>query len=686
MADRAQSRYDRDMGIGRRTHIDRRTFVVRLAAAGCALGLGVLAHPTTTRVAGAQAVAGAPVPVRVGELAQEGADFRGGLAEGVRLPGAGGTWSVEADRPGGRFTSEPLRTEFPCSHVGVHWRIGAGDGPLVELRTSRDGTRWTSWRRVRIETHARDPAAATGPRSPEVFGALTGGGLGSWLQYRLTFPETARPGVGVERVALTYLDARDPLGPRAAAPAPDVELASLRAGLAAFLDRVVAREQWGADESIRFKDGKDQWPRAFVAPKFLTVHHTAGDNRYPDPAAEVRAIYTYHTVTQGWGDIGYHLLIDDRGQAFEGRLGRSGPSGREVLSADVVAGHALGHNYGSVGVALLGMFTDVEPGEPALHTLAEALAFHAERHAIDPTARVDFLRARSRTENDALWRDDLAAISGHRDCVPTECPGDRLYALLPTLRDRAATRIGPPGPGARLRSGPDDRNLWPTDLGFTWEGTDGATEFSTRLEGWRLSSEPDRIVPLSGYAAEERPVWNQWSSARSASFALPPDARGSYTFHVRARGGGRQGAYAARWPLYVDRHAVVDNGDSARIARAGAWRRTADILGFNASDYEEAEPAGAPASFAWTLEAPESGEYRVLACWTEGDFRATDASFTISTGGRQLANATVSQRERGGQWVELATVRLDVGAPCRVELTNRADGVVVADAVRMVLI
>jgi hypothetical protein len=668
--------------------INRRAFVLRLASVASALGLGTLAPLSPTRIARAQPTEPRPIPTRIGEVVQQGLAFRDGLAEGVRLPAAGGGWALEADRPGGRFTSEPLKIDFPSSHVGVHWRMGAGHGPLVELRTSRDGSHWSSWRRVYVEAHVREPQPpAGGPRASEQFGALVGGRLATWLQYRLTFPEAGEVSAGVERVTLTYLDARDPRGPHAEGPTPDLELASLRSGLSAFVDRVVTREQWGADESLRFKDGQDQWPRAFVAPKFLVVHHTAGENQYTDPAAEVRAIYTYHTVTQGWGDIGYHLLIDDRGQAFEGRIGRETSSGREVLSANVVAGHVLAYNYGSVGIALLGTFNDVEPSEPALQTLAEALAFEAERHAIDPTARVDFLRARSRTDSDTLWRDDLANVSGHRDCVPTECPGDRLYALLPTLRDRAVTRIGPPGPSAQITAGPPDRNLWPTDLVFRWAGLGGATEFSTRLGGWRLSSEPDRIVPLSGYAADEWPIWGPWSPARAASFALPPDARGSYTLHVRARGaGGREGAYAARWPLFVDRHVVADNRDAGRVSRTGAWRRTSDILGFNAADYEEAEPAGASADFTWTLDVPESGDYRVLACWTEGEFRTTNARFTISAGGRPLADVTVNQRERGGQWVELATVRLDSGTACRVELTNQADGVVVADAIRLVLI
>ena len=52
-----------------------------------------------------------------------------------------------------------------------------------------------------------------------------------------------------------------------------------------FLDRVVSREAWGADESLRFKDGTVVWPTAFVAPSLLVVHHTAGNGDITDAEA-----------------------------------------------------------------------------------------------------------------------------------------------------------------------------------------------------------------------------------------------------------------------------------------------------------------------------------------------------------------------------------------------------------------
>ncbi len=53
------------------------------------------------------------------------------------------------------------------------------------------------------------------------------------------------------------------------------------------------------------------------------MHHSATGNGYAptDSAAIVRSIYECHTLTHGWGDIGYNALVDKYGQIFEGRFG-----------------------------------------------------------------------------------------------------------------------------------------------------------------------------------------------------------------------------------------------------------------------------------------------------------------------------------------------------------------------------
>jgi N-acetylmuramoyl-L-alanine amidase len=651
-------------------------------------------------------------------------DLRAGLADGVRLPGQGGDPSgLSAERPGATYTTPALRAAFPCTHVGVHWRTDGGDqrGLRVELRASRDGQSWMPWRPVQREAHGPDRAAEQ--TEPETFGALVGARLGTWLQARLTFEQAGPEIASVSALTLTCLNSRRPTladltppapliherwGPSAArAPHVGAErgenerlllpLASqerglggevfLRAGVTGFLERVVTREAWGADESLRFKDGVNQWPAAYVAPSLLVVHHTATDNDYGDAEAEVRSIYAYHAVTQGWGDIGYHLLIDSSGQVYEGRYGREPDDAgrREIVSENVVAGHALDYNYGSVGIALLGNFQTREPGQAALGALVEALAFMAQRYGIDPTTSMSYVRARG--DGTALWRDRLDAISGHRDCIPTECPGNNVYPLLPTIRQRVEELLGERGPSVRITRGPAERNLWPGDLTFAWEGEPSTAEVSARLAAWRRIPGSDKIEPLSGYVDDERPVWGPWTRERGLSVPLPPDARGIYTLFTRSRdAAGREGRVSARWPVVVDRHVVVDDADELRTHREGAWERERDILGYNGTGYQAAAPGQHDARFRWQLSVPEDGTYRLQASWTEAPNRSVQAVYRLSQGGHSLGEATVDQQTPGGMWDTLLEAPLVADVPCIVELAGSADGVVVADAIRLVLV
>jgi hypothetical protein len=187
----------------------------------------------------------------------------------------------------------------------------------------------------------------------------------------------------------------------------------------------------------------------------LTVHHSAGSNGDPDPAATVRAIYYYQTVTLGWGDIGYHLLIDEAGRVYEGRAstadtapvyGPAGPDGRPQM---VVAGHTLGANAGNIGVCLLGTLSGRQPTAAARESLARVLSSMSLLGGLDVRSTV---RYRNPDTGDTRT---VAAISGHRDWASTECPGDAFYPTLAALRDYVAaispTRFRHPVPPQKPR-------------------------------------------------------------------------------------------------------------------------------------------------------------------------------------------------------------------------------------------
>lgn len=72
--------------------------------------------------------------------------------------------------------------------------------------------------------------------------------------------------------------------------------------------------------------------------------------------AILRAIYAYHTQSQGWSDIGYNLLVDRFGRIWEGR---SGGIGRPVIGA-----HTYGYNEESSAMSAIGSFEVARPRLP----------------------------------------------------------------------------------------------------------------------------------------------------------------------------------------------------------------------------------------------------------------------------------------------------------------------------------
>ncbi|MDP9069946.1 MAG: peptidoglycan recognition protein, partial [Actinomycetota bacterium] len=194
------------------------------------------------------------------------------------------------------------------------------------------------------------------------------------------------------------------------------------------------RAQWRADESLR-RGGPSFAPVSRAA-----VHHTVTPNDDHDPSSTVRAIHAYHVRANGWDDIGYNFLIDAAGRVYEGRWARSyqpgePPTGESAEGLGVVGAHAEGNNAGSVGVALLGDFSRRPPTPASLDALARLLAWKADRHGIDPLGTTSWSGGRT-----------LPTIVGHRDVGATSCPGDRLYAELPALRQSVAQRRGSPEP------------------------------------------------------------------------------------------------------------------------------------------------------------------------------------------------------------------------------------------------
>lgn len=221
---------------------------------------------------------------------------------------------------------------------------------------------------------------------------------------------------------------------------PGLHIAPPVASAAMGQPTIISRAGWGADESLRFDSGGHElFPSGYFPLQKAIVHHTAGRNNDPNPEATIRAIYYMHAIGRKYGDIDYNYLIDWQGRIYEGRHSRDyggGPITGEDLAGNQIRGaHAFDFNDGTVGIALLGNFTNVLPPTAQRTALEKLLAWKLERHGLNP------LGASTYTNPQLGNSKYLNNISGHRNVSLTACPGNAFYATFPALRQAVANRI-----------------------------------------------------------------------------------------------------------------------------------------------------------------------------------------------------------------------------------------------------
>ncbi|MDN3285882.1 N-acetylmuramoyl-L-alanine amidase [Streptomyces thermocarboxydus] len=195
---------------------------------------------------------------------------------------------------------------------------------------------------------------------------------------------------------------------------------------------VTSRADWGADES------KSPDPSEYNAEvKAVFVHHTDGANDYDcaESPAIVRGIYAYHTEVNGWNDVGYNFLVDKCGTVFEGRKGG--------IDRPVLGAHTYGFNRESAGIAVLGTHITGGASDAALAAVARVTAWKLGQYGADPAGTVKLTAGATQTNYfgtafTAGEQYTFHRVSGHRDGFNTQCPGNALYAQLPTVRTWAA--------------------------------------------------------------------------------------------------------------------------------------------------------------------------------------------------------------------------------------------------------
>ncbi|MFB7056434.1 N-acetylmuramoyl-L-alanine amidase [Streptomyces vinaceus] len=196
--------------------------------------------------------------------------------------------------------------------------------------------------------------------------------------------------------------------------------------------------------------------------KAILLHHTVtGNNTYTREQVPgiINGIYVRLIANRGYSDFPYHFIVDRFGGVWEGRKGSVEMQPNTAIPA-ILGGHAQGFNTNTLGVAVLGNFEpdncesgedtgpDPRPGEAALESLVDLLAWKTGQYRLDPQGSTQLVSAGGGGTNPHPKGSvlDVHVISSHQDVGVTACPGARLYALLPDLRDRVAQRLaGNPG-------------------------------------------------------------------------------------------------------------------------------------------------------------------------------------------------------------------------------------------------
>ena len=155
---------------------------------------------------------------------------------------------------------------------------------------------------------------------------------------------------------------------------------------------VITRNEWGAREA-----GSCDKATTF---KKITVHHTTDNAKFKKTDIEfLRLVQKHHQKINGWADIGYHFLIGQTGNIFEGR------------SLKNMGAHVRGKNSGNIGIALLGDYENKELNPAQIATLQKLLDALRERYDIP-----------------------RRMVFGHGELGDTKCPGKNTLTFLKNYR------------------------------------------------------------------------------------------------------------------------------------------------------------------------------------------------------------------------------------------------------------
>lgn len=223
-----------------------------------------------------------------------------------------------------------------------------------------------------------------------------------------------RPGLQTQRAAFPEPTAFHPPVTEAQ-PAP-VLLESPACTAAA--QSPILRADWGARApDVRPGSGGENGPYSSENPNgwlvydqpVSDVYHTIVVHHSALPLSDgPKEIQNLHMDEKGFADVGYHYLIDETGSLYQGR------------EINVRGAHTYAHNFGAVGICMIGNFEVIQPTQVQIEMLQGLIA-----------CLVGGLP-------------NVTRLAGHRDLNPdiTLCPGANLAPFLPRIAAQFGLAFG----------------------------------------------------------------------------------------------------------------------------------------------------------------------------------------------------------------------------------------------------
>lgn len=160
---------------------------------------------------------------------------------------------------------------------------------------------------------------------------------------------------------------------------------------------VISRSSWSKGEPFFANMTRMQPIRR------ITLHHdgmSVFTSTSEHAAAErIEAIRRSHRNMPGWGDIGYHYVIDPAGRVWEGR------------PISWQGAHVRDQNPGNIGICLLGNYELQRPNDAQLASLESFVAGQMRQYRIP-----------------------VREVRTHKEMAATACPGRNLQPRLEAMR------------------------------------------------------------------------------------------------------------------------------------------------------------------------------------------------------------------------------------------------------------